>query len=74
MYICNDCGAFFEEPRITYESHDYGEGSALEEWAICPYCKENDFTEAEQCSRCGEYFAELEDDLCDICWDEMYGE
>ena len=79
MFICKECGAIFEEPRITSESHPYGEGSASEEWAYCPVCGESGFEEAHQCSRCSEYFAF--DDLdyighslyCEVCSDDLYG-
>ena len=72
MFICNECGELFEEPKIIEEHHPYGMGYATEEWAVCPHCKETDFQEAKQCSRCGEYVAELEDGLCDVCYGDMY--
>lgn len=79
MLICKDCGAVFEQPRITYESHDYGEGSALEEWALCPSCGESGFEEAKECTRCGEYGhrdnMQLDDNLnylCEVCYEELY--
>ena len=71
MYICNECGEVFDEPKIIEEHHPYGMGYAVEEFAVCPYC-DGGFQEAEQCERCGEYVAELEDGLCDICYSEMY--
>ena len=74
MFICNDCGAVFDECKSVGEQHPYGMGFATEYWSVCPYCGENDIDEAKQCKRCGEHFAELEDGLCDLCWDEMYGE
>jgi DNA-directed RNA polymerase subunit RPC12/RpoP len=78
MLICNECGAVFEEPRIYYEHHPYGMGTAAEEWAVCPVCGESGFEEAYQCSRCGEYFGF--DDLdyighslyCEMCSDELF--
>lgn len=74
MYICNSCGAVFETPAVYEEHHPYGSGTATEEFSICPSCRDTDFDEAQKCERCGEYVAELEDDLCEECWDEMYGE
>ncbi len=72
MYICNSCGAIFEECKIIEEHHPYGMGTAAEEWYVCPECEDNDFDKAHQCTRCGEYVAEIEDGLCNVCWDDMY--
>lgn len=73
MYICEECESVFEEPKIIEEHHPYGMGYATEEWAVCPHCESTDYTEAKRCKRCGEYFAELDDGLCDICYDDMRG-
>ena len=72
MYICNNCEEVFEKPKIYYEHHPYGMGYAEERWVVCPHCGEADFEEAKECKRCGEYVAELEDGLCDVCYSEMY--
>ena len=73
MYKCEECGEVFEEPKVYYERHPYGEGYAEEEWRVCPYCGEAGFVEAKECTRCGEYTAELHDGLCDVCYDDMNG-
>jgi hypothetical protein len=73
MLICNECGEVFEEPKIIEEHHPYGMTYATEHWAVCPHCEETDFQEARQCTQCGEYVADLEEGLCEICYDEMYG-
>lgn len=80
MYICEECGAMFEQPRITYESHPYGEGWATEEGAVCPCCGEGGlFPEAIQCEYCGEYFALKDVDYigqhwyCEVCSDDLFG-
>lgn len=73
MFICNNCGETFEEFAIIEEHHPYGMGYAVEEWSVCPYCKDNDIDEAKQCKRCSEYVAELHEGLCDVCYDDMYG-
>ena len=79
MFICNDCGEVFEEPKIYYEHHPYGMGYAEEKWLACPHCGDTDIKDAVECSRCGDYIAE--DDahmdenglyLCDMCNDELY--
>ena len=74
MYICNNCESVFDGYEIVEEHHPYGEGTAAESWAVCPYCKDNDFTEAEQCKLCGEFVVELLDGLCEVCYGDMYGE
>ena len=72
MFICNNCGNVFDEPSSYSESHPYGMGYASETICVCPYCRDTDFTEAEECSRCGEIVAETRDGLCDMCYEEMY--
>jgi hypothetical protein len=72
MYICNNCGETFTEFEQTEEYHPYGNGYAAEKWAVCPYCKSNNFDEAKKCKRCGEYVAELKEGLCDCCYGELY--
>lgn len=75
MFFCEHCEEFFEECKVVQEHHPYGMGTAAEEHYVCPYCESSNISKAKQCKRCGEYFAELEDDdLCDCCYGEMYGE
>ena len=74
MYICQECGAVFEEPKIFLEQHPYGLGYAEERWVVCPRCSNADFDDAEMCDGCGEYFAELEEGLCEECYAELEDE
>lgn len=74
MYICNNCEAVFETSAVYEEHHPYGMTSATEYFAVCPHCEDTDFDEAKKCERCGEYFAELDEGLCDCCHGDMYGE
>ena len=74
MYICNNCEAVFETPAVHEEHHPYGMSYATEHWWVCPHCEDTDISKAKECERCGEYFAELNDGLCDCCYGEMYGE
>lgn len=70
MYICEDCGAVFEEPSVYEDHHPYGMTYAVEEWAECPKCG-GSFDEAVQCPRCWEYVTKLTDGVCEECYKEM---
>lgn len=63
MWICNDCGAVFENPREYYE-HDTGY-HGME----CPHCGSDDIDEAERCAECDEWVNEnnLVNGLCPAC-------
>ena len=73
MYICEECELVFDEPKTIEEHHPYGMTYATEYWNACPHCESTEIVEAQQCNLCGEYFAELHDGLCDICYDDMKG-
>ena len=72
MFICNDCGAIFDNPEVEYETHGL-DSPPYERWLICPNCRSSSFEEALLCTRCYEYVTELTDDLCDECYSELYG-
>lgn len=74
MFICNECGEVFEDYKIYEERHPYGMGYAVEKIAVCPYCNDTDIAEAVKCEHCGEWVAEVDDGLCDVCVGDMYGE
>ena len=73
MFICRECEAIFDEPKIIEEHHPYGMTYATEEWAVCPHCESTNFNEAKQCTRCSALVAELDEGLCDVCSDDMWG-
>ena len=73
MFYCEDCEAVFSEPDGEKDYHPYGMGYAAESYAVCPYCRSTDISEAKECERCGEYFGELYEGLCDVCYEDMYG-
>lgn len=58
MFICENCGAVFEEPIKGFE----------EEKDRCPNCGDWGFTEAKKCRVCGEPSI---DDLCEHCEDQI---
>lgn len=68
MFKCYCCNATFLEPKIIEEHHPYGMGYATETFAVCPYCGDN-FEEATQCTKCGEWFFkdELTNCICEDC-------
>ena len=75
MFICNECERTFYECKVIKEYHPYGMSYATEYFSVCPYCESGDIAEAVRCKHCGEHFAELEaDDLCDVCYGDLYGE
>lgn len=37
MYICENCGEIFNEPRTYYESHGFTDGR-YEQRSCCPVC------------------------------------
>ena len=47
MYICEDCGAVFDDPKVVGDDADRGE--------CCPDCGSYYFDEAVECEECGEY-------------------
>ena len=74
MFICENCGHLFEDHKVIREHHPYGMGYASEDFYVCPNCGDDNTVTAKECSRCGEYFAELQDGFCDMCYGDMYGE
>ena len=60
MYVCNDCGHVFEHPANRYNMAV----SVEDEDAQCPSCGSDDFDNAEQCEKCGEWFASKDMDYC----------
>lgn len=65
MYICLSCRGTFTDPKITYEVHNELEGSPSEDFLVCPYCGDTDFSEAIECDGCGEYFSAEENHFAD---------
>lgn len=57
MYICNNCGAIFENTVSIHEHHNELYDKPIETYHGCPFCKCDDVTEAVQCDLCGEFVA-----------------
>ena len=47
-YICEDCGAIFDEPEVRRWTENHGNG-IVEDWAmdICPVCGSEDYEEID---------------------------
>ena len=66
MYICNECGETFWEPRqIVCSQHPEPEYEAT----VCPYCESGDYEQAYTCDNCGAAIPESQDafHLCKEC-------
>ena len=53
MWVCTDCGHFFENPHYWEERHGFDYGP-FEKFSGCPKCGEP-YVEAHQCDSCGEF-------------------
>jgi hypothetical protein len=71
--ICGNCGEVFDESKLktVVEYRPYGETYAEEKYDVCPFCGENNISEAIQCPSCGEYYAGMED-FCEKCKPKVY--
>lgn len=71
MYKCGDCGAIFEEPRITIDKVPYGDAYVdYPSGEECPHCGSDFFDEVEKCKICGEYM-DGHYGLCEDCYAEV---
>ena len=54
MYVCNDCGMFFEEEKVNTESvGEFWGAPAYQEYGVCPYCKSTDCKKISGLSKAG---------------------
>ena len=68
MYICDECGAVFEEPvRKREYSEEYGDSTAY----YCPYCESEEYT-ADECPVCHS-LKNRDDRLCHKCGQRVRG-
>ena len=68
MYICNDCGAEFEYPKLEKEKFgEYWGAPAWETWGVCPGCGSDDMTLERTCPMCGEDYKPNDKRYCDTC-------
>lgn len=69
MYYCKNCGLDFEEPKKTYETHQFSD-VPFELLYICPNCKSSNFREKvmTHCRCCGGRLPKGCDEYCcDSC-------
>lgn len=68
MYVCNDCGAEFESPKLDRERlGEYWGQPAWETWGSCPGCGSDDIEMEETCPMCKEEFIPNGKRYCDTC-------
>ena len=58
IYICNDCGYIFENPKVCRDYYDFWGRRESIEGSECPCCDSGDFGEAARCASCGKYVPE----------------
>ena len=69
MYICNDCGAEFESPKLQMERiGEYWGQPAWEPWGSCPGCGSDDIEMESTCPMCGEEYKPNDKRYCDTCF------
>lgn len=72
MFLCVDCGALFEEPRIHIERHGL-DAPPYEKWTACPECG-GGYVKTMRCKFCGDWitgdYVELDDEsvVCECCY------
>ena len=65
-YICDYCDARFDEPEAVHYVEVNGDFKRRYTEYFCPICREESFSEADSCPKCGE--AKLTTDtLCRAC-------
>ena len=68
MYYCNDCSSVFEECDIKRGQQLEHFGTPCHEtFAVCPFCGGEDFEDAVQCVKCGEWTRETDCDIDNVC-------
>ncbi len=75
MWICEECGLHFEEPRTVGKKQSYfteGFYTSPESYK-CPYCGSEYVELAARCKGCGEWHVKDEGNFCNSC-EEKYSE
>ena len=68
MYVCNDCGAEFEYPKLSMEHiGEYWGAPAWELWGSCPNCGGDEIEEESYCPMCDGYYPPNGRRYCDTC-------
>lgn len=68
MLICYNCGELFDEWEIKLEPEPHGEMRGH-----CPNCGDDQFGEAEECTRCGHHYppSRMAGSYCEECRDDL---
>ena len=68
MYICNDCGSEFEDPKLERERlGEYWGAPAWETWGVCPSCGSTEIEMEDTCPMCNEHYKPNGNNFCDTC-------
>lgn len=72
IFLCNNCGTYFAEPRKIKETHNL-DTPPFEVFFVCPKCKNDDYAYTERCTECGRYidgaYIQIKNRwICDSCY------
>lgn len=61
MYFCNSCQNRFETPKVHKEWIGEKEHGGIQEFPVCPICKDDDIEPLKECPMCHEYIFSAKD-------------
>lgn len=72
MLICENCRNIYREDEASVSKQDLfvcGEYAGTEKYLVCRRCK-GFLVEAKICSACERVYIELDEHICDNCWND----
>ena len=70
MFLCNECGGVFEQPKTGYDVYlEHFGHPCREEFDACPLCGADNIVRAVRCIACGFYVQadKAEEGFCSAC-------